>query len=251
MTFAKRVLFVAPATDLNYSSEEADNVINTLNANQLSGHVTLSDLLGRIRSYQPIILIISSHGFKEGIQLSDGLVDAGSLKSIITTSPLELVYLNTCESINTALRIHAELPIEFISTIHELPDASAFVTMTTFAHHLSRGESYVDAWYMSKGAGDRSFIYLPKIVRKDGYVATSEVHTQPPKVNANGRLEDPSAELMRLGYLIYGNEKWDIQGLIPRARKLEKDIIFLRITLAILAGLMLLLSLGVIWHWSI
>ena len=62
MSYDKPSLFVAPDVDLPYDDKEAENVVNRLGSNLLKGEVRIADLEARVRSIQPKLIIISSHG---------------------------------------------------------------------------------------------------------------------------------------------------------------------------------------------
>ncbi len=252
MPFGKSVLFVAPATDLHYASKETEEIVNLLHANLLNGRVEIGDLIERVRKVQPALLIISAHGNQDGILLSDGPVGADLLKPILGTANVECIYLNTCESLATAMAIHNELPTAFISTIEPIPDKTAYVTMTAFAHHLDQGCSYVDAWFQSKAAGNRTLLFLPALEgehkRQDGKADMSRApeYMHPSPRNSNGEIEDIHEEVDRLSALVYGSERWNSPGILPTLTRLERDINQVRILLILVLIFMLLLATAVL-----
>jgi hypothetical protein len=249
MAFNKRVLFVAPTTDLFYAAEEANEVVNALGANLLQGRVDHTDLMRRVRTYQPHVIIVSSHGVSGGILLSDGPISAELLKPILSLAPIELVYLNTCQSRLIAVHIHNELPVNFICTISDTPDITAFITMTAFAHHLKSGLTYPQAWFKSKAAGNVNFTYIPKIDMNPTVNYARDVDPlEPPKVNGNGELENIHEEVVRLSYILSGNPKWNLPGLIPTIAQLQKDISYIRTLVYVLIALVLMTFVGVfVW----
>lgn len=253
--FNKRVLFVQPDTELFYAAKEAENVINLLDANLLSGNVHVDDLVDRVRSFQPNLIIISSHGTEDGILLSDGIIDASNLKNIFSTSEnLECVYLNTCSSVQTAVKIHRSLPVEFIFSLSEVPDLHAFVTMSTFAYHLSQGNTYGSAWYDSKGGNGSDFMYLPNMAKLQGFGSGEDMSPQEdkdtrPKINGDGRLDNIHDEVVQLGYLIYGNEKWNLPGLVNSVASLQRDVSFIKTAVWLLVLLVFLLLIGLVMIW--
>jgi len=243
MSFGKRTLIVVPETDLEYSSREAERIVNILGANLLSGKVTLDRLIDTIRTFKPQVLIISTHGSQEGILLSDGHIGADLLKPILSTVPIELVYLNTCESYDTANAIYNELPTAFISSIRPVQDRTAYVTMTTFAHHLANGMSYVDAWRKSRAAGDNSFNFWPSSGLKDqSHMPNKEPEVRQTTRNGNGEIADLHEEVSRLSYIIFGNDQWNLPGMLPQITKLQRDCNQVRILLILLIVLALLLA---------
>ncbi len=249
MAYNKRVLFVRPETDLFYANEEANEVVNTLGAKLLSGSVTHENLMAKVRQIQPQVLIISSHGNEDGILLSDGIIGPELLKPILGMSNIELVYLNTCSSRLTAMKIYNELPVNFICTISETPDRTAFITMTAFAHHLKNGLDYPQAWFRSRAAGNVNFFFVPRIDMSTGTMTMENFDRdkgRPPKINGNGELEDIHEEVVRITYLMYGNPKWNLQGLIPSIAQMQKDISSIRTLVYILTSLILITFVGVL-----
>jgi hypothetical protein len=169
MPFEKKVLFVQPDTELFYAAKEAEQVVNLLDANLLTGSVRVNDLVDRIREFQPQLIIISSHGKDDGILLSDGIIGSSNLKKIFSTSDdLECVYLNTCSSILVAVAIHKAMPVDFVFSLAEVPDKHAFVSMSTFAYHLSEGHTYGSAWFESRGGNGSGFMFLPSVAALRG-----------------------------------------------------------------------------------
>jgi hypothetical protein len=247
MAFNKKVLFVRPETDLFYANQEANEVVNLLGAKLLSGTVTHESLMTSVRQNQPQILIISSHGNDEGILLSDGIIGPELLKPILGMSNIELVYLNTCSSRLTAMKIYNELPVNFICTISKTPDRTAFITMTAFAHHLRNGLDYPQAWFRSRAAGNVNFFFVPKIdMSTEAMTMENFNKDRPPKINGNGELENIHEEVVRLSYLMYGNPKWNLQGLIPSIAQMQKDISLIRTLVYILTALILMTFVGVL-----
>lgn len=247
MGFSKSVLFVTPDTDLYYAQAEAETVVNLLHANLLSGKVEIGDLIARVRQVQPALLIISTHGGPEGILLSDGYAGADLLKPILSTTPVECVYLNTCESLETAMAIHNELPTAFVATIQPVPDKTAYVTMTAFAYHLERGLGYVDAWHKSKAAGNRNFLFLP--AAPSAATPMNRITAQPPQRNGDGEIKSLHEEVERLAIIMYGDERWNVEGVLPRLAKIERNTqrILILLGLLLLLGCLLVLALGMQW----
>jgi len=252
MAFGKRVLFVQPDTDLTYARKEAENVINLLEANVLQGSVHVQDLMDRVRIFQPHLIVFSAHGTEDGILLSDGIVGAELLKPIISMSDVECVYLNTCDSIGTATKIHNELPVFFIFNVAEVPDQSAFVSMSAFAYHLNNGVGYQRAWFLAKSAGNSELLFLPDMTEPNMPKEPQEKPigiNEKPKLNGNGRLENLHDEVVQLGYLVYGNERWKLPGLINTVTNLQRDVSFIKTAVWLLVLLVFLMLIGGVLIW--
>lgn len=246
MPFKKRVLFVQPDTELVYARKEAEQVINLLDANVLQGSVHLDDLTERVHSFQPQLIIFSTHGKEEGILLSDGIVGADLLKPILTTAPVEAVYLNTCESFMTASLIHDQLPVFLAFNVTDVPDRNAFVAMSTFAYHLDKGLSYQKALHKAKSAGNPGLLFLPNMSESP---MTNGNGNDKPKLNGNGRLENLHDTVVELGYLVYGNEKWKLPGLVSTVQNLQRDVSFIKTATSLIAVLMIIMLVVIILAW--
>jgi hypothetical protein len=244
MPFDKRVLFVQPETELFYAAKEAEQVINLLDANLLSGKVELDDLINRVRDFQPQLIIISSHGRDDGILLSDGIIGAEQLAPIFSTSDVECVYLNTCSGIRTALQLHIVMPVDFIFSIAEVPDRNAFITMSAFAFHLSEGLAYSSAWLESRGGSGNDFMLLPNVIKMRKPDTGDTMTVGRPKLNGDGKLEDIHDEVTKLAYVIYGDERSRFPGLIDTVMTLKKDVTFIRMASSVLIVLMALILIG-------
>jgi hypothetical protein len=250
----KRVLFVQPDTELFYAAKEAEQVVNLLDANILTGSVHVDDLVNRVRDFQPQLIIISSHGKNDGILLSDGIIGPSDLKKIFSTSDsLECVYLNTCSSVRTALSIHRSMPVDFIFSLAEVPDKHAFVSMSTFAYHISEGHTYGSAWFESKGGNGSDFMFLPSVAalrgNGDGENMPLEDNESRPNINGDGRLNNIHDEVVQLGYLIYGNEKWQLPGLVNSVASLQRDVSFIKMAVWLLVLLVFLILIAGIVAW--
>ena len=247
MPFNKTVLIVAPDTDLYYSSKEVESVVNLLKANLLNGNVEINDLLDRIRIVQPELIIFSTHGTKDGILLSDGIVGANALKPILSTTSVDCVYLNTCDSAITARKIHGELPVTFIANVQKIPDILAYITMASFAYHLSQGKSYQDSWILSRSGSDIDSQYFPSMSSSFGdKTMVRDVDDQIRDNHADDhptvkQMSDLSQEVLRLSYLIHGSKEWNLIGILPTIAKLQRDCHQIRLLLILLLVLALLL----------
>ena len=245
---------VMPDTDLKYVSDELESVVNILGAQLLSGSVGLKQLIDKIRTYRPQLIIISSHGSMEGILLSDGYINADLLKPILSTTPVELVYLNTCDSYAIADQIFNELPTAFACSLREVEDRLAYVTMATFAHHLSAGKSYVDAWLLSRKGGSGNFAFWPSASTVTGSTPMPKITNENSGTTRNGmgQIDNLHEEVSRLSYLIFGNEEWQIPGLLPTTAKLQarcNQVTLLLILLIILVALLGAAAIG--WRFAV
>jgi len=234
-----RTLFVQPDTDLFYAAKESEQVVNLLDANLLTGSVRVNDLLNRVREIQPHLIIISSHGKESGVLLSDGIIGPSDLKKIFSTSDnLECVYLNTCSSVKTAIAIHRAMPVDFIFSLAEVPDQHAFVSMSTFAYHLSEKHTYGSAWFESRGGNGSDFMLLPSMIDLRGLESGDDmpsIHGESrPRVDSNGRLNNIHDEVIELTRVVYGDERSRFPGLIDSVQKLQKDLSFVRTAVSVL-----------------
>lgn len=225
------VLVVAPKTDLVYVENEVQSVVNLLGARVLRGHVTLPDLLERLQSRRWDVIWFTTHGSKDGILLSDGVAQTSLLIPLINSSGATLVVVNTCSSLQVAMAISAQLSVELICTIDEVPDRTAFVNGATLAFHLANGLSPERAWGACGINLEHPLLWLP-----------SSSHDANPIIPLPAPVVDKvSGELTRIIALIDGDPKWNVTGIIPTINLLveqlegvKRSLIFLRAAFVLL-----------------
>jgi len=155
-----RVLFVAPRTDLMFADEEAQDVSNSgLDITSLRGTVTQAELLRAITGGEHDLLWLATHGNKDGALLSDGILSASLLTSLVR-GRFDTVFLNTCESFEAARMLQDETQASVIATIQAVPDKEAYQTGALFAYWLQRTGDVATAYQRSKPGGNRTYIHL-------------------------------------------------------------------------------------------
>lgn len=154
-----KILLVSPTTELEYRDEEISSVVNALQPTLLSGNVSVTRLMEYANRRFDLVWF-STHGTKEGVLLSDGILPTSLLTTIIRSSGADYLYLNTCESFAVALAIHEELKVDLISTVSDLPELAAHVTGSTFAECLADTGVVSEAYYCSKPGQNENYIYL-------------------------------------------------------------------------------------------
>lgn len=154
-----KVLLVSPTTELDYRDEEIAAVVNYLKPTLLSGNVGVQSLLEHARLQWDLIWI-ASHGTEKGILLSDGILPISQLTTIIRSSGAKAMFINTCDSLSSALSIHDELGISIVCTVSEVPDLTAYITGESFARHIAAGENIQQAYESSKPGDNKQYIYL-------------------------------------------------------------------------------------------
>lgn len=154
-----KVLLVSPTTELEYRDEEIAAVVNYLKPTLLSGNVSVTSLMEHARLQWDLIWI-ASHGTDKGILLSDGILPISQLTTIVRNSGAKAMFINTCDSLSSALTIHDELGISIVCTVSQVPDLVAYITGESFARHLAAGESVQQAYESSKPGDNKQYIYL-------------------------------------------------------------------------------------------
>lgn len=155
-----RTLVVAPTTDLEHSSDEVMAVVNALGARLLQGkRATIQGLLDIMDQGWDIVWFCT-HGDEQGVYLSDGVVKASELTTLIRSASVQLTVLNTCSSKMVALAIHDELGGDLVCTVKAVPDREAFVTGTVFARQIARGLSFFDAYEAAKPGQNSTYAYI-------------------------------------------------------------------------------------------
>jgi hypothetical protein len=177
-----RVLLVAPSTGLAYAAEEVQAVVNTagLSVRLLQGSVNERDVIEALRQRVYDCLWLATHGNRDGVLLSDGaLLSTSALTALVRSHAIPFVFLNTCESLQTAMQINQEAQADVVATVLEVPDAEAYRTGALLAYHLGKGEATRDAYEASKPGGNRTYVYLGKSTRSrqtDGDAPTPIEH---------------------------------------------------------------------------
>jgi len=213
-----RVLLVAPTTDLEYRDEEISSVVNSLRPTLLSGNVDVSDLMEYTNKKWDLIWF-ASHGTEEGILLSDGILPAAQLSTIVRSSCADAVFLNTCESLSVAQAINRELGIPLVCTINQTPDREAYITGRTFARNLAESKSVYTAYNRSVSSSDRNYIYLHGAKMNGG----SHTH-RPYKSFSSNESDEVLKDLRDLVTMVKGDPDTGYVGIMKRLDDLQGDI---------------------------
>lgn len=163
-----RILLVAPSTGLAYAAEEVQSVVNTagLSVRLLQGTVAERDVIEALRQRSYDCLWLATHGNRDGVLLSNNaMLSTSALTALVRSHAIPFVFLNTCESLNTAMQINGEAQADVVATVVEVPDAEAYRTGALLAYHLGKGETTQDAYEASKPGGNRTYVYLSKGTR--------------------------------------------------------------------------------------
>jgi hypothetical protein len=157
-------LLIAPdnaGTLLPNMGTEIREIVLSLNALPLTGHVTSADVLRTIAEGRNVLrrVFFATHGDENGILLSDGVALSTSelTMDLRNVANLELVVLNTCASETIALNLHADLHTNVIATITAVPDTLAWRTTAWLARNLAKGMSIAAAFESSRPGQDRIY----------------------------------------------------------------------------------------------
>jgi hypothetical protein len=163
-----RVLIVAPSTGLAYAAEEVQAVVNTagLSVRLLQGSVSERDVIETLRQRAYDCLWLATHGNRDGVLLSNNAtLSTSALTALVRSHAIPFVFLNTCESLQTAMQINQEAQADVVATVLEVPDAEAYRTGALMAYHLGKGDGAREAYEASKPGGNRTYVYLGKATR--------------------------------------------------------------------------------------
>lgn len=153
-----KVLLVAPQTDLPLQQAEVQRLVNVLSAKVVIGDVDCADVVDAISDYKPDVLWFSTHGDRDGVHLTNCLLDGDMLSSAIRGTNTNLVVLNSCDSRDVAERIYSATSCHVVATVGKVDDRHAFVTAQRFAVLLSTGLKPYEAFQKAKTP---TFIYVP------------------------------------------------------------------------------------------
>ena len=165
------VLLIAPGTDLAHVNSEVQSVVNALHPTILLGDGATSDALLKalhpaaehVKQYD--LIWFATHGSSTGILLADGVLSAEALTQMLRTQDGAALFLNTCESIFIASRIHNDLSTPIICTISPVNDIDAYRTGALLASNLAGGRTIRDAFDDSKPGNNDEWLYLNDSMR--------------------------------------------------------------------------------------
>src|SRR6476660_3229032 len=155
-----RTLVVAPITNLPYSGNEVQQVVNTLGAQMLREQADIHGLLEILKQDFDIVWF-STHGDEKGVYLNDGILNTSEITALVRSTRAKLVVLNTCSSRAVALSIYDELRIPLVCTLRPVPDRTAFIFGTLFARKIALGTQPHQAFLNARPGQDLTYVYLP------------------------------------------------------------------------------------------
>lgn len=168
------VLLIAPSKSpdlaaLPWVDAEIQSIVNSGLNIRLERDVTERTLLELLSSKDYNIIWFATHGDKDGVYLSDGLVSVGALASMLKSCSASYVVLNTCDSVHIAASISEETGMDVICTVSGIEDRTAWRTAALFATNLARGATVYAAYQKARPTQSGRYIYLPG--NRNGVVA--------------------------------------------------------------------------------
>lgn len=163
-----KILLVAPRTDLLYVDAEVQEVLRLrpmLEVTTRMGEVRHVDLLTDVDSDEYDVFWFSGHATNKGLLLSDGTLSPAELAPLIRRR-FSLVFLNSCDSIETAQMLQDETEASVIATVVDVPDRLSFQTGALFARELARSGDISSAYYASRPGENRTYVYLAGVKKK-------------------------------------------------------------------------------------
>lgn len=122
--------------------------------------VHTEDVIRELRTGRYNVLMCMTHGFAQGIQLSDGqVVEPGQLGSLARFG-VELVCLLACESVTAAQAMMQAARVDTIGLLTELASDDAYLVGSLFVQAMADGLDYRTAFEKARPGNDSSFIYL-------------------------------------------------------------------------------------------
>jgi len=176
-----RALILAPHhPNLPDVAAEAATVANAhIGSVLLQGKVTEKDLAQAVAPGKFELFWLCTHGHRDGVLLSDGILDAAKLITYAAASGACTVVLNTCESIHLAAQIVDSTPASVVATIQDLPDAQAAATGALFASQLAATEDPRQAYERSKPGHNRTYVYLANATARPKTTRRKSTSTDP------------------------------------------------------------------------
>lgn len=188
-----KVLVIAPneapnAQILYKANNEISAIVNTLHPDLLSGDITISEFINKVKNNYDIIWFVA-HLYKEGIVFLDGYLDAQIISQSLRDNPPDLIVFNTCDSLDSAIDIHNELGSQVVCTVADIEDTLSFSTGKALAANLLRYETYYEAYKASLPGENSQYRFIGRANRGNL------------RVSDRGNLEDKVQLLERIvGY---------------------------------------------------
>jgi hypothetical protein len=123
------------------------------------GQVTHADVLSDITDGDYDGLWFAGHMASEGMRLSDGVLTKSELVPLVRDR-FEFVFLNSCDSRETARLLSRETDAEIIATVVEVPDRLAFQTGALFARSLAETGDIATAYNAAIPGDNRTYVHL-------------------------------------------------------------------------------------------
>jgi hypothetical protein len=216
-----KTLVIAPRhPDLLMADDEVMQVVNTLDAKLLQGaQATITGLLAILREGWDIVWLVT-HANEQGWYLSDGLVNASEMTTMVRSCGAILTVMNTCSSYEVAHTIHRELGTAFVCTIRPVPDRTAFITGTVFAQKIAAGLDFQTAYEAAKPGQNSTYTFLAA----RGTVMASPYDHRPQAGAAGDEISMIKDSLRRLEALVSGNPQWNVTGVVPELRDIRTEV---------------------------
>lgn len=142
-----KILVVAPDhQDLPNAALEIAAIHRYHDVTLRSGLVRDSDIARAIEDGPYDILWFITHGTKDGVLLSDGMLSIEGVGQYLRASAASLCVLNTCDSENVALEIIAGGQADIICTLGAVDNRDAIRLGSLLADKLANTDSYYDAY---------------------------------------------------------------------------------------------------------
>lgn len=141
-----RMLIVAPDMGLATLQE----LLEAMSGRQpvvLAGTVAGREVLAQIASGTYEGLHFATHGGRQALMASDGLVEEELLvQAVRTAGTVSLAVLNTCHSVHTAALLHRSGVADALAWRQEVADPAAAAWAVAFYRHLRLGGDVEDAY---------------------------------------------------------------------------------------------------------
>lgn len=126
----------------------------------LNNGVTPEDVIREISTGLYPVVIFMTHTFAQGVSLSHGQFMEPDALAAVANFGVELVYLLSCESVAAGRMLQESAGVNVICTLAPLDSGDAYRTGSLFMRALAAGESYEQAYRMSKPGNNAEFLFL-------------------------------------------------------------------------------------------
>lgn len=164
-----KILIVAPSLGGVDAVGEVRRISQYHDVVTLYGTVTADDVYRAVQEKPFDALHFATHGGPDGVQLSDGILDAETIAQFLRLRESKGLFLSSCDTGKIAAYAVQHGAVWAISSEVELPDADAWKLAAAFYSHQRNGHAkdFVGAFVLAdSGNGEYSLMVAPAWIQE-------------------------------------------------------------------------------------